>query len=70
MATGVLVKLLDPKVELPLSSVTQKGNSLRFEARSAGTTYVGELAGDEWRGEWRQFGSEPVTTVLKRVVTN
>jgi hypothetical protein len=69
-ATGALTKLAEPKVELPFSWVEQKGTSLRFEVRSAGTAYSGELAGDELRGEWRQFGSDPVAAVLKRVGAN
>jgi len=70
MVTGVLTKLTDPKVELPFSWVEQKGTSLRFEIRSTGTVYSGELAGDELKGEWRQFGSDPVAVILKRVGTN
>jgi len=70
MGSGVLTRLGEPKVNVLLSWVEQKGASLRFEARSAGTSYVGELAGDELRGEWRQFGSDPVAAVLKRVGTN
>ena len=68
--TGVLLKLGERDVKLPLSSVSQAGSSLRFKARGEAVTFTGELAGEELKGEWRQFGFEPVAATLKRVTGN
>ena len=68
--TGILIKLGERDVKLPLSSVSQTGSSLRFEARGEGVTYTGELAGGELQGEWRQFGFEPAAARLRRVASN
>jgi len=69
LATGALTKLAEPQTELPLSLITQQGDSLRFEVRSAGAVYIGELTGQELVGEWRQFGAAPVALTFKRTAT-
>lgn len=66
IATGGLTKLAEPKTEVPLSIITEKGSSLRFEIRSAGAVYIGGLRGQELVGQWRQFGAEPVDLTLRR----
>jgi len=39
----------------------------RVKESSPGRKPWVRLAGDELRGEWRQFGSDPVAAILKRV---
>lgn len=65
VAAGVFAKLAEPQTEVPLAIITQNSARLRFEIRSAGAVFTGDLSGNKLVGEWRQFGADPVPLTLE-----
>lgn len=66
-ATGTLKKSGTTEPNLPITGIQQSQNSLRFEVRGAGATYVAELKDRELVGEWRQFDLDPVPLTLRHI---
>lgn len=63
--SGKFVSLDQGSAELPITSITQEGNVVKFEIRAVGGSYAGELKGGELAGAWTQgMGSMPLN--LKR----
>jgi hypothetical protein len=61
-AAGSLNSLDQGAVEMPLSTITQKGSAITLELKMVGGTFTGDLKGDELVGTWTQgMGSLPLT---------
>ncbi|MGC9969414.1 MAG: hypothetical protein ABSE56_02370 [Bryobacteraceae bacterium] len=61
-AAGTLNSLDQGAVEMPLSTITQKGSAITLELKLVGGTFTGDLKGDELVGTWAQgMGSLPLT---------
>jgi hypothetical protein len=68
-ASGTINSLDQGAVEMPLSSIAQKGSAITLELKLVGGVFEGELKGDELVGIWSQGGgSLPLT--LKRAAKN
>jgi hypothetical protein len=64
-AAGTLNSLDQGAVEMPLSTIMQKGSAITLELKVVGGAFAGDLKGDELVGTWTQGpGSLPLT--LKR----
>jgi hypothetical protein len=64
-ATGTLVSIDQGGVELPASTITQKGAAITVEVSAVGGKFDGELKKGELAGTWTQ-GPGPLPLTLKR----
>jgi hypothetical protein len=66
-AQGNMVSLDQGAAEIPLSTITQSGNNLTFDARMVGGDYKGAMneAKTEISGQWTQ-GGRTLPLVLKK----
>ena len=66
--TGAVVSLDQGEARIPITSVTATNSQLRFETRSVGGSYRGDLAADttEISGDWEQ-GGRRTSLQFKRV---
>jgi len=69
IATGTLSSLDQGAMDMPLSTITQKGSAITLELKMVGGAFNGDVKGDELVGTWTQGpGSLPLT--LKRAPKN
>ena len=69
IATGTLSSLDQGAMDMPLSTITQKGSVITLELKMVGGAFNGDVKGDELVGTWTQGpGSLPLT--LKRAPKN
>jgi hypothetical protein len=68
-AAGTLTSLDQRDVELPVSTITQKGSAITLEVSVISGKFAGDLKGDELAGTWTQ-GPDSLRLTFKRATGN
>ena len=66
LAEGEMTSPFDPAKKAPLTVIATEAGGVRLESRGTGSVFIGRVHGDEIAGEWKQFGADAASLVLKR----